>query len=291
MGRRVHAVAVSSAACLVLVACDAVLGLRDIEEAPATTDAASPPLATDGEAPDAGTATDAATSTGDAAFDAEGGITGFCAAYPTALMCDDFESGQFAKGWQLVQQGATPFAKVTGRNGAVDGGANQHEGYFGFMPIPNTGVSALSVPMANGRRSLRFEVNAPLNGWPASGVGLARMVDASQKGIRIVAEQVGGPSFKYAVRADESDGGSALVTDIGYVAPGVWTCLEIEVGTDGTVRAWQGTALSVGAVSPSIATTPLDAQVGMIWDSIGNSGSKYVEIDDVVVGTGAVGCP
>jgi len=274
-----------------LVACGAVLGLRDIDEAPPAVDAASPLPSIDGDAPDASMATDGAMSAIDAALDADGGATGPCAAYPTALMCDDFESGQFAKGWQLVQQGVTPFAKVSGRNGAVDGGANQREAYFGFSPIPNSGVSALSFPMANGRRSLRFEVNAPLNGWPPSGVGLARMVDASHKGIHIVAEQIGDPSFRFAVRADDADGGTALVTNIGYVVPGLWTCLEIEVDTDGTVRAWQGTALSVGAVSPSLATTPLDAQVGMIWDSIGNSGSKYVEIDDVVVGTGHVGCP
>lgn len=295
MARFAHGIAVSAGAlgalaslALALGACDAVLGLRDIAEGPPALDAASPP--SDGGASDRATMADAPSDVADAGIDAEGGATGFCAAYPTALLCDDFESGQFATKWQLIQQGVTPFADVRARNGAVDGGANQREGYFWFMPIPNTGVSALSVPMANGRRSLRLDVNTPLNGWPASGTAVARMVDASLKGIRIVAELVTGTMYKWAARADDADGGSTLVADMGYVVPDLWTCLAVEVDTDGTVRAWNGSMLSMGGVSPSIATTPLEAQVGLMWSYIGNSGSKHVEIDNVVVGSGTNGC-
>ena len=283
MARGARAFAVVAVA--LLVSCNAVLGLRDIEEGATAPDGGSTPPSGNDAAADS--PSDATLAERDALVEA--GPSGACAAYPGALLCDDFESGGFDPRWQLIQQG-TAFAKVVKRNGAVDGGANQREGYFGFSPIPDVGVSAIAFPLANGRRSLRFEVNVPLNGWPPSGVGIAGMLDADQKGLRVVAEQLGTAPWKFVVRSGDGDGG-ALVTEIGYVVAGQWTCLEIEVQANGTLRAWQGTALSVGTVSPTLATTPLRAEVGMMWSSIGNPGSKYVEFDNVVVGTGMVGCP
>lgn len=280
-----------------LTACSALLGLRDIEEGASGADAFAASddrggMVTGSEAASSNDGAATSSDARDAEAAADSGVTGFCAPFPTALVCEDFESGQFSTKWQLVQQGTKPFATVVARNGAVDGGANQHEGFFGFNPIPDIGVSALAIQLASGRRSLRFAMRTSFSGWPASGVGLARMVDANGKGITLSAAQPTGTGpYKFIVHADDADGGNAFVADLGFGVSNVWTCLEIELANDGTLRGWQGTAPTVGSVSASLATRPLEAQIGMMWDSLPNGGSKNVEIDDVVVGTGMVGCP
>ena len=256
-------------------ACSAVLGLRDIDEA--SPSALAP--GTDADATDSSTDEES-----DSPRDAV--ATGFCAAYPSVIACEDFESGSFSSTW-TVDKTLDAFALVHPRTGAVDGGANRLEGYFGFNPIPNVGVAALTVPLPNGRRAIRFQVNAPLNGWPASGVGLAAMVDAVDHGIRVVAEQNDAGTFEFVLR--NTDG--TLVVSMGYIVAGSWTCLEVDLDNDGTVHAGQNGSLATGSVSATLATTPLIAQIGMLWSSYANPGSKYVSFDDVVVATGAVGCP
>jgi hypothetical protein len=287
MARAARVLTMSSA--LVLVACNAVLGLRDIQEGAPDIDASSPSGALDGGGgTDGSSPTDSSIGAldGDGARDA---ASGFCAAYPTAIVCDDFESGQFSKLWQPVKLG-TAFSRIDGRSDAVDGGPNQLVGTLGFSPIPSSGVSAVGIEMAAGRRSLRFEVHTRLNGW-YSGVEVARMIDATGKGLHVLANQVAGTSqWKYAVHTDVSDGGTMHVVDIGFLVADLWTCLEVEVAMDGTLRVWQGPSLTVASVSPTLATTPLQAQIGMVWNYFANGGSKDTQYDNVVVGTGAVGC-
>ena len=285
---RLRLVIVSSA--LALVACNAVLGLRDIEEAAPTPDASS-----DGGGTtmlDGSEAIDASTDTLAAAEGAApDGASGFCARYGSAIVCDDFESGNVSPRWQIVKQGTTPFVRIDPRSDAVDGGANQHVGTLGFHPIPDVGVSALAIDMPNGRRSCGWRssfrsTDGPHQAsvWRGWSTPPARGSSSSPNRRRV------GSGSTWS--APTSPTATSVVTEMGFLIDHVWTCLEIELDVDETVRASQDGTPSVGGVSPSFATTPLQAQVGMFWDSFANpTESKYVSVDNVVVASGAVGCP